>query len=65
MSTASLATTNQEPSASIQLNLSYPLPLWLHAARSKHIVKGNFMALCVRPKAVEPGEWVAHQGIKI
>lgn len=39
-----------------------PLPLWLNPSYSKHIVKGNFMTLSARPKTVEPGEWIAHQG---
>lgn len=39
-----------------------PLPLWLNPAHAKHIVKGNFLTLSVRPKTVEQGEWVAHQG---
>lgn len=43
-------------------NLPNPLPLWLNPAYSKHIVKGNFMTLSARPKTVEPGEWIAHQG---
>jgi hypothetical protein len=25
-------------------------------------VKGNFMTLSARPKTVEQGEWIAHQG---
>ncbi|ERS96697.1 hypothetical protein HMPREF1624_06906 [Sporothrix schenckii ATCC 58251] len=39
------------------------LPLWVHPAYSKHIVRGNFMALSTRPKTVEMGDWIAHQGI--
>jgi len=46
-------------------HLPKPLPLWLNPAYAKHIVKGNFMTLSARPKTVEPGEWVAHQGIHI
>jgi hypothetical protein len=34
----------------------------LNPAYAKHIVKGNFLALSTRPKTVEQGEWVAHQG---
>ncbi|OAQ67810.2 Mob1/phocein [Pochonia chlamydosporia 170] len=41
-----------------------PLPLWLNAAYSKHIVKGNFMTLSARPKTVEQGEWIAHQVVE-
>lgn len=26
------------------------------------IVKGNFMTLAAKPKLVEEGEWLAHQG---
>lgn len=43
-------------------NLPRPKPLWLNNNYSKHIVKGNFMTLSARPKTVEHGEWVAHQG---
>lgn len=43
-------------------NLPSPLPLWLNPAYAKHIVKGNFMTLSARPKTVEQGEWIAHQG---
>lgn len=44
-------------------NLPRPMPLWLNNAYAKHIVKGNFMTLSARPKTVEPGEWIAHQGM--
>lgn len=43
--------------------LPQPLPLWLNPAYAKHIVKGNFMTLSSRPKTVDQGEWMAHQGI--
>jgi hypothetical protein len=43
-------------------NLPRPKPLWLNNAYTKHIVKGNFMTLIARPKTVEQGEWIAHQG---
>lgn len=36
--------------------------MWLNSAYAKHIVKGNFMTLSARPKTVEQGEWIAHQG---
>ena len=42
--------------------LPRPKPIWLNNAYAKHIVKGNFMTLIARPKTVEPGEWIAHQG---
>lgn len=45
-------------------HLPRPLPLWLNSSYGKHIVKGNFMTLSARPKTVEPGEWIAHQGAK-
>lgn len=44
-------------------NLPRPKPLWLNEAHARHIVKGNFMTLSARPKTVEQGEWIAHQGI--
>jgi len=37
-------------------------PLWLNCNYAKHIVKGNFMTLSTKPKTVELGEWIAHQG---
>jgi hypothetical protein len=43
--------------------LPTPLPMWLNPAYAKHIVRGNFMTLSSRPKTVEPGEWMAHQGM--
>ena len=43
--------------------LPRPLPLWLNAQYGKHIVRGNFMTLSARPKTVEQGEWIAHQGM--
>lgn len=43
-------------------SLPSPKPLWLNNTYAKHIVKGNFMTLSARPKTVEPGEWIAHQG---
>jgi hypothetical protein len=43
-------------------NIPRPLPLWLNNAHAQHIVKGNFMTLSARPKTVEQGEWIAHQG---
>jgi hypothetical protein len=43
-------------------NLPRPKPLWLNAVHAKHIVKGNFMTLSAKPKTLEQGEWIAHQG---
>ncbi|KAM4067707.1 mob1/phocein family protein [Hirsutella rhossiliensis] len=43
-------------------DLSRTLPLWLDPSHAKHIVRGNLTTLSARPKTVEPGEWVAHQG---
>lgn len=39
-------------------------PLWLNANYAKHIVKGNFLTLSAKPKTVEMGEWIAHQGMR-
>ncbi len=39
--------------------------MWLNPAYAKHIVKGNFMTLSSRPKSVEQGEWMAHQGMPL
>ena len=46
-------------------HLPTPLPLWLNPLYARHIVKGNFMTLSARPKTVEQGEWLAHQGMII
>jgi hypothetical protein len=46
-------------------HLPRPLPAWLNAQYVKHIVKGNFMTLSARPKTVEQGEWIAHQGMRM
>lgn len=43
-------------------HLPRPLPIWLNPTYAKHIVKGNFMTLSAKPKTVEEGEWIAHQG---
>jgi len=43
-------------------HLPRPLPVWLNPAYAKHIVKGNFMTLSARPRTVDSGEWIAHQG---
>ena len=40
------------------------LPMFLHDASQVFLVKGNYMTLAVKPKAVDMGEWVAHQGKK-
>lgn len=38
-------------------------PMWLNANYAKHIVKGNFLTLSAKPKTVDMGEWIAHQGM--
>ena len=38
-------------------------PLFLHDKLQVFVVRGNYMTLAVKPKAVEFGEWVAHQGM--
>lgn len=53
--------SNADPLAAY--NLPRPKPLWLDDTYSKHIVKGNFMTLSVKPRTVDPGEWIAHQGM--
>jgi len=58
-STGSLPNSNDPLSG---YNLPRPKPLWLNNAYAQHIVKGNFMTLSARPKTVEQGEWIAHQG---
>lgn len=57
--------TNQQPQPGDPLaayNLPRPKPLWLNNQYAKQIVKGNFMTLSAKPKTVEMGEWIAHQG---
>jgi hypothetical protein len=58
--TISMTSTGDEVLTSYRL--PQPLPLWLNPAYAKHIVRGNFMTLSSRPKTVEQGEWMAHQG---
>ncbi len=57
-----------QPSAEDVLN-SYRLPaikpLWLNANYARHIVKGNFLTLSAKPKTVDLGEWIAHQGMSM
>lgn len=55
-----LSNGNADPLAAY--NLPRPRPLWLNNAYAKQIVKGNFMTLSAKPKTVETGEWIAHQG---
>ena len=38
-------------------------PFFFREEYSSLIVKGNFMTLAAKPKLVEEGEWLAHQGI--
>ena len=38
-------------------------PMFLHDKMQVFLVKGNYMTLAVKPKAVELGEWIAHQGV--
>jgi hypothetical protein len=37
-------------------------PFFFRDEYSSLIVKGNFMTLAAKPKLVEEGEWLAHQG---
>jgi hypothetical protein len=37
-------------------------PFFFREDYSILIVKGNFMTLAAKPKLVEEGEWLAHQG---
>lgn len=37
-------------------------PFFFREEYSGLIVKGNFMTLAAKPKLVEEGEWLAHQG---
>lgn len=46
----------------LRYSLPMPRPMWLNENYSKHIVKGNFMTLSTKPRTLEHGEWVAHQG---
>jgi hypothetical protein len=40
-------------------------PFFFRDEYSNLIVKGNFMTLAAKPKLVEEGEWLAHQGMLI
>lgn len=42
---------------------NHTMPFFLHDQLQLFLVKGNYMTLAVKPKAVELGEWVAHQGM--
>lgn len=37
-------------------------PYFFREEHANLIVKGNFMTLAARPKMVDEGEWLAHQG---
>jgi hypothetical protein len=64
MNESSSSLPNVDPRDPLSVyNLPRPKPLWLNDMYAKHIVKGNFMTLSARPKTVEQGEWIAHQGI--
>lgn len=39
------------------------MPLFLYDKLQVFMVKGNYMTLAVKPKAVDIGEWIAHQGM--
>ena len=54
--------SNQPADILSHYNLPRPKPIWLNVNYAQHIVKGNFMTLSARPKTVEQGEWIAHQG---
>lgn len=60
-STGSLPSLDPRDPLSVY-NLPRTKPMWLNNAYAQHIVKGNFMTLSARPKTVEQGEWIAHQG---
>ncbi|KAI9790524.1 MAG: hypothetical protein M1816_005031 [Peltula sp. TS41687] len=40
------------------------MPLFLHDKLQVFLVKGNYMTLAVKPKAVDIGEWIAHQVVE-
>jgi hypothetical protein len=40
-------------------------PFFFRDEFSSLIVKGNFMTLAAKPKLVEEGEWLAHQGMSV
>lgn len=42
---------------------THSMPLFLHDQLQVFLVKGNYMTLAVKPKAVDLGEWIAHQGV--
>ncbi|KAK4128865.1 Mob1/phocein [Parathielavia appendiculata] len=59
-----ISTTSTGDEVLSSYRLPQPLPLWLNPAYAKHIVRGNFMTLSSRPKAVDLGEWMAHQVVE-
>jgi hypothetical protein len=38
-------------------------PIWYNEKWTRQVVKGNFMTIVARPKIVDDGEWIAHQGM--
>ena len=51
------------PDASSYASNSRRPPFFFRDEYSSLIVKGNFMTLAAKPKLVEEGEWLAHQGM--
>ena len=41
-----------------------PRPIFLNPHVQGFIVKGNYMTLAATPKLIDPGEWLAHQGMR-
>lgn len=54
---------SQPPSEGSVLSGSRRPPFFFREEYSNLIVKGNFMTLAAKPKLVEEGEWLAHQGM--
>ena len=58
---AAMSLDGQTPSDA-QAPASRKPPFFFREEYAGLIVKGNFMTLAAKPKLVEEGEWLAHQG---
>ena len=53
---------DSQPPSDAQAPASRKPPFFFREEYAGLIVKGNFMTLAAKPKLVEEGEWLAHQG---
>jgi hypothetical protein len=53
---------DSQPPSDAQAPASRKPPFFFREEYAGLIVKGNFMTLAAKPKLVDEGEWLAHQG---